>query len=149
MLVVVVFVVALAAFAISAVAGGGAGLVLMPLLRLIVPIGSVPGALSIGTAASSISRIALFRKSIRWDVVRRFMPTALPSAALGAWLLTLLEPVYVELIIGCFLVANLPALFRKSQPESKSKLSFRWLPIIGAPFDALGRLRWLSRASRC
>lgn len=129
-----VFLAALAAFVVSSVSGGGAGLVLVPLLRLVVPIASVPAALSIGTAASSLSRIAAFRKSIRWDVVRRFVPTALPAAAVGAWLLTRFEPAYVELIIACFLLANLPALLRPrpAAAVAATVAPMRRMPLIGA-----------------
>lgn len=133
MIVALVFVVAFLAFIVSAVAGGGAGLVLVPMLRLILPVASIPGALSIGTAASSISRIWLFRSRIRWDVVRRFVPTALPAAALGAWLLTLFQPVYVEFLLGCFLLLNLPALFRKRPADAVDKpLPMHRLPLLGA-----------------
>lgn len=124
---------AFAAFLVSSVAGGGAGLVLVPILRLVVPIEGVPAALSIGTAASSISRIAAFRRAIRRDVVVRFVPTALPAAAAGAWMLSRFEPAYVEFIIGCFLLANLPALFRrKGSLGDVSPMSPGALPLIGA-----------------
>jgi uncharacterized membrane protein YfcA len=127
-----IFVAAFMAFVVSAVAGGGAGLVLVPLLRLILPIASIPAALSIGTAASSLSRIHLFRTSIRWDVVKRFVPTALPAAAFGAWLLTLFEPAYVEFLLGCFLLANLPALFRRNRGVAETPLNLSRLPLLGA-----------------
>lgn len=133
MVIALVFTAAFLAFVVSAVAGGGAGLVLVPLLRLILPVASIPGALSIGTAASSVSRIWLFRTRIRWDVVRRFVPTALPSAALGAWLLTRFEAIYVEFLLGCFLLLNLPALFRRMPvPESESPVPLGRLPLLGA-----------------
>lgn len=133
MVVALVFVAAFLAFLVSAVAGGGAGLVLVPLLRLILPVASIPGALSIGTAASSVSRIWLFRHRIRWDVVRRFVPAALPAAALGAWLLTRFEAVYVEFLLGCFLLLNLPALFRRAPaPGTEAPLPLARLPVLGA-----------------
>ncbi|MEG8039198.1 sulfite exporter TauE/SafE family protein [Sphingomonas sp. LR60] len=133
MIVTIVFVAAVLAFIVSSVAGGGAGLVLVPLLRLILPIASIPGALSIGTAASSMSRIWLFRTRIRWDVVRRFVPTALPAAALGAWLLTRFDAVYVEFLLGCFLLLNLPALFRRMPaPKTEQPLPLHHLPALGA-----------------
>lgn len=133
MIVALVFVAAFLAFIVSAVAGGGAGLVLVPLLRLVLPVASIPGALSIGTAASSVSRIWLFRTHIRWDVVRRFVPTALPAAALGAWLLTQFEAVYVEFLLGCFLLLNLPALFRRGPaPRTEAPLPLGRLPLLGA-----------------
>ncbi|MFV0921702.1 sulfite exporter TauE/SafE family protein [Sphingomonas parapaucimobilis] len=133
MIVGLVFLAAFLAFVVSTVAGGGAGLVLVPLLRLIVPVASIPGALSIGTAASSLSRIWLFRTRIRWDVVRRFLPTALPAAALGAWLLTRFPPVYVEFLLGCFLLLNLPSLFRRIPPPGREPpLTLDRLPWLGA-----------------
>ncbi|MET3726073.1 sulfite exporter TauE/SafE family protein [Sphingomonas trueperi] len=133
MIVALVVISAFLAFVVSAVAGGGAGLVLVPLLRLILPVASIPGALSIGTAASSLSRIWLFWRRIRWDVVRRFVPTAIPAAALGAWLLTRFEPVYVEFLLGCFLLLNLPALFRRPSPAGTERpLSLGRLPLLGA-----------------
>ncbi|MDR6511937.1 putative membrane protein YfcA [Novosphingobium capsulatum] len=135
MIVALVFFCSFLAFVVSAVAGGGAGLVLVPLMRLILPVASIPGALSIGTAVSSLSRIWLFWSRIRWDVVRRFVPTAIPAAALGAWLLTCFEPVYVEFLLGCLLLLNLPALFRRS-PTAEIE---RPLP--------LGRLPWLGAAA--
>ncbi|HMH66584.1 MAG TPA: TSUP family transporter [Pinirhizobacter sp.] len=70
----VVFVAAVAAFLVSAFAGGGAGLILLPMLALVLPAVSVPAALSIGSTLSSVSRLALFRRHIRWDVVRWFLP---------------------------------------------------------------------------
>lgn len=133
MIIVAIFIAAFVAFIISAVAGGGAGLVLVPLLRLILPVAAIPGALSIGTATSSVSRIWLFWRDIRWDVVRRFIPAALPSAALGAWLLTFFAPAYVEFALGCFLVLNLPALFRRSSADVAEKpLQLGRLPMLGA-----------------
>jgi len=128
-IVAIIFLIAVLAFCVSVVAGGGAGLVLVPLLRVLLPVEQVPAALSIGTATGSLARIHAFRRSIRWDVVRWFAPAALPMAAIGAWALSRFEPAYVELLIGIFLIANLPALFRKArveeralQPMSKARL---------------------------
>lgn len=103
----------LLAFLLSAVAGGGAGLLLLPALAFIVPAAQAPAALSIGTATSSVSRLATLRRCIRWDAVRWFAPAALPTAALGAWLLSLLEPIYIQLVLGLFLSTNLVALFSR------------------------------------
>jgi uncharacterized membrane protein YfcA len=117
-MILLIFLIAILAFCVSAVAGGGAGLVLVPLLRLLLPVAQVPAALSIGTATGSLARIHAFRHHIRWDVVRWFAPAALPMAGLGAWALSQFEPAYVELLIGMFLLANLPAIFRRTPPPS-------------------------------
>lgn len=103
----------IAAFAVSTVAGGGAGLMLVPVLALIVPAAEVPAALSLGTATSALGRIVAFRRAIQWDIVRWFVPAALPAVLLGAGLLAAFDPVYVKLLLGLFLVANLPLLFRR------------------------------------
>lgn len=131
MLAAALFVAALAAFMVSAVAGGGAGLVLVPLLRALVPIESVPAALSLGTSASAASRLLALRGAVRWDVVRRFVPAALPAAGIGAWLLTRFPPVYVELLLACFLLGNVPLLFRRTSSPGKP-IGARWLPVLGA-----------------
>jgi len=115
MLIAFLFLLSLVAFAISAVAGGGAGLMLMPVLAMLLPGAQVAAALSVGTVASSLSRIAAFWNAIRWDVVRWFLPAALPAAALGAWALTRFEPVYIKLVLGLFLTANLPMLFLRQR----------------------------------
>lgn len=135
MIAVAIFLVAVAAFCVSAVAGGGAGLVLVPLLRLLLPMEQVPAALSIGTATGSAARIHAFRSAIRWDVVRWFVPAALPTAAMGAWALSRFEPAYVELLIGLFLLANLPAL-----------LSRRTIAVADRPAER-GRLLLLGAAA--
>lgn len=109
---VLLFASALFAFSLSAVCGGGAGLLLLPLLGQVLPGAQVPAALSVGTATSSLSRIIAFRAHVRWDVVARFVPPALPAVWLGAKLLTFVNPLYLELGLGFFLVANLPLLFR-------------------------------------
>ncbi|WP_202944749.1 sulfite exporter TauE/SafE family protein [Beijerinckia indica] len=131
---VVIFIVSLFAFAVSTVSGGGAGLVLIPILGLAVPVAQVPAALSIGTVTSSLSRIAVFRRSIRWDVVRWFVPSALPFSVLGAWVLTRVSPLYLELLLGCFLVSNIVFVFRSSQNKQThtKRLPNSSLVLIGA-----------------
>lgn len=128
----VVFVVALAAFTISAFTGGGAGLVLLPVLALWLPAVGVPAALSIGSTVSSVSRLALFRRHIRWDVVRWFLPTALPGAWLGAWLLALVDLAWLELCLGLYLLASLWTLLAPGRMVSAvSPVTRPALAVIG------------------
>lgn len=130
----VIFVAAIAAFSVSALAGGGAGLVMLPLLGLALPAAQVPAALSIGTAVSSISRLVMFRDAVRWEVVRWFVPAAMPFVFAGAWLLTHVQPHYLRLALGCFLVGNL--LFalrpRRTPPCSPTRPSPASLGMLGA-----------------
>ncbi|WP_250626214.1 sulfite exporter TauE/SafE family protein [Pinirhizobacter soli] len=112
----IVFAAAFAAFVVSAFSGGGAGLLLLPLLALVVPVSSVAATLSIGSTISSVSRIGFFRRHIRWDVVRWFLPTAFPGAWLGAWLLFLVDLAWLQLIMGLYMVANLKLVLRPTVP---------------------------------
>lgn len=115
MMLLIVFIVSFLAFSISAICGGGAGIMLIPVLGQVLSVNQVPAALSIGTFTSSFSRIILFRKSVCLDIVKYFVPAALPAVILGAWLLKYLDLVYLEFVMGIFLVSNIHFLFRKEK----------------------------------
>lgn len=119
--VVLLFILAFLAFSLSALCGGEAGLILIPVLNQFLPISYVPASLSIGTASSSISRIVVFYKNIRWDIVKLFIPASIPAVWLGSWLLQYLNPLYLQLIMGLFLVSNLSELFKKKKEITKTK----------------------------
>lgn len=128
----IVFVCSFLAFSISAISGGGAGLVMMPILSNLLPVSQVPSSISIGTFASSASRIIIFRKNISWKIVRYFLPAALPAVWLGAWLLKFINPFYLEVGMGVFLVINLPFVFKKQLAEvEKPPAPAYLLSIIG------------------
>ena len=123
---------ALLAFSLSAVCGGGAGLLLVPVLGSLLPGAQVPAALAIGTVASSIARIITFWSRIRWDVVVWFVPPALPAVYVGARLLSYINPLYLELLMGLFLMVNLPLVFRSTNyPEEIHPLPKGYLALIG------------------
>lgn len=128
------FIISTVAFAVSAVSGGGAGLIVMPMLGLLLAADHVPAALSIGTAVSSLSRIALFFKAIRWNVVVRLVPLALPSAWGGILLLKHIQPACLDFFLGLFLIGNLPLMLRRRKADNKMSKSggIIWLPVIGA-----------------
>lgn len=113
---VLLFCLSCGAFTISAVAGGGAGLVIMPVLGLLLTASKIPAALSLGTMCSTIGRIATFRHAIDWRVVSCFLPAALPAAALGVFCLRLMPPVYLEMFLGLFLSGNVVLLLRPASP---------------------------------
>ena len=104
----------------------------MPALGVFVPSAQVPAALSIGTFSSSASRIAVFFSKIRWRIVQWFVPAAVPAVLFGALLLRYLNPIYLEVIMGIFLVGNLPALFKKPNESAvAANASHRLLIVIG------------------
>lgn len=129
---ILIFLVAVIAFALSAICGGGASFLLLPLLNWVLPGAQVPAALSIGTATSSISRMAIFYRNIRWDIVIWFVPPALPAVYAGAKLLTMIDPVLLELVLGIFLVINLPFVFKPAIKSQAIPAKGKWiLSLIG------------------
>lgn len=105
---------------------------LIPVLGQLLSVSQVPAALSIGTFSSSASRLMVFRKKIRWNIVVYFVPAALPAVWLGALLLKYVNPVYLEIVIGVFLISNLVFLFRKQELVSHPKKpAVAVLPAIG------------------
>ena len=115
MLYLYLFLAAFLAFSLSAFCGGGAGLLLIPILGYSLPVNQVPAALTLGATTSSFSRIWIFFKAIRWDMAKLFLPTAMVGVVLGVEMLSYLEPMYLELCMSIFLISNLPWLFRKQE----------------------------------
>lgn len=130
--ILIIFIAALLAFSISMICGGGAGLLLIPILGYSLAAAQVPVALTVGTSASSITKISLFYKNIHWQIVKIFLPAAIPGVVIGAWLLSYLNPMYIELCMAVFLISNLPYLFKKSSTDTpKSALPKFWLGFAG------------------
>lgn len=128
-----IFFVALIAFALSMVCGGGAGLLLIPLLGYALPAAQVPAALSVGTSVSSVTKLYMFFRHVNWGIVRHFLPSALVGVLVGAWLLSYLAPMYIELCMAIFLVSNLPYLFKSHSASNNGEhlLSNHFLKLIG------------------
>lgn len=114
------FITTIAAFWISAICGGGASLVLVPLLNWMLPTSVVPFSLTIGTFTSSASRIIVFKKNICWKIFFWFVPFSIPAVLFGAWLIKFINPLYLQFFVGLFLLANIPELFR-TRKEQKAE----------------------------
>lgn len=131
-----VFLAALVAFALSTVSGGGAGLLLLPVLARVLPTSAVPAALTVGTATSTVSKLALFRQHVNWAITRRFVPGAVLGVLLGAYLLKYLNPLYLEVLIGLFLLSNLTMLWRKETDTAEAPVPAGWLKLGALGFMA-------------
>ncbi len=115
------FVATIAAFWMSAICGGGASLILIPILNLLIPSSVVPFSLTIGTFTSSASRIAVFKKHINWKIFLWFVPFSIPAVLLGAYLIKYINPIYLQLVVALFLIANLPQLFLSKKKQEKEE----------------------------
>ncbi len=117
--ILLLFIATIVAFWISAICGGGASLILLPLLNLLLPGSVVPFSLTIGTFTSSASRIVVFKKHIRWGIFLWFVPFSIPAVLLGAWLIKCINPIYLQFFVALFLIANVPELFRTRKQQEK------------------------------
>ncbi|MEC5395062.1 sulfite exporter TauE/SafE family protein [Bergeyella sp. RCAD1439] len=129
---------AVVAFWISAICGGGASLVLIPILNLLLPASVVPFSLTIATFTSSASRIAVFKEHIQWNIFFWFVPFSIPAVLLGAYLIKYVNPIYLQLVVALFLIANIPQLF-----ASKKKQATEEKPYPKAVLGAVGFLAGL------
>lgn len=129
----ILFVGAILAFWISAICGGGASLILIPILNLIIPTSVVPFTLTIGTFTSSASRISAFRKSVHWKIFFWFVPFSIPAVLIGAYLIKYINPIYLQLIVALLLISNVPQLFlTKKEQDQEEKPSPKYiLAIVG------------------
>ncbi|MEI6948082.1 sulfite exporter TauE/SafE family protein [Paraflavisolibacter sp. H34] len=109
------------AFWMSAICGGGASLILLPILNLFLPASVVPFSLTIGSFTSSVSRIAVFKKHIRWKIFFWFVPFSIPAVWTGAYLIKYINPDYLQLVVALFLVGNVPQLFQSKKKEASSQ----------------------------
>ena len=132
----ILFLVTVLAFWMSAISGGGAGLVLIPLLHWLLPSAVVPFALTVGTFTSSATRIAVFKKNIRWSIVRWFVPFALPAVLLGAWLIKYLNPLYLQVLVGIFLIVHVTHLFKTKEQQHRDEKPYSRLVLAIVGFLA-------------
>lgn len=109
----IIFILAIIAFGISAISGGGASLILMPFLGLAMSPLQIPFTLTIGAFISSVSRIITFKQYICWNIVKYYVFPAILTTILGVWLLTFFKPIYLTLLLGLFLISNLPIMITR------------------------------------
>lgn len=115
-----IFMLSICAYGISAISGGGASLIMMPFLGLILSADLIPGSLTIGSLSGAISRIIVFWRHINWNVVKYYVPSSLVSVFFGVWMLSFLNPVYLNLLLGFFLLNNLPMMLFRSRRHDET-----------------------------
>ncbi|MCB9365953.1 MAG: sulfite exporter TauE/SafE family protein [Calditrichaeota bacterium] len=122
---------ALLASTVSGVAGVGGGMVYLPILSEIVGLRLAVPYLSFLLLAGNFSRAYFARKGIDWKVLRAFLITAIPGAALGALGYSFLPAVWIARALGAYLLIYVGLNFLRIQwPKSASLKS---ISAIGAP----------------
>ena len=100
---------ALTAGTIGGLIGFGSSIMLMPALVLAVgPLEAVP-MMAIAGLMANLSRVAVWWREVAWRVAAAFSATAIPAAALGARTFVALDAQKLQLALGLFFLAMIPA----------------------------------------
>ncbi len=123
-----VLAVGLVAGTISGIVGTGSSIMLMPvLIYQYGPKQAVP-IMAIAAVMANLSRILAWWREVDWRACAAYSVTGIPAAALGARTLLVLPSRSVDISIGLFLIAMVPA--RHWLARHRLKLS-RWHLAIG------------------
>lgn len=115
---------------LSTLSGGGASLILMPLIAFTIGVKSVAPIMTLGIAFSSSSRVFLFFKNIDWNLFYWMFPSTIIGSFLGARLFASMSSDYLQLIIGLFLILTVFQFFQKPKEKKESFLkAWHFMPI--------------------
>jgi uncharacterized membrane protein YfcA len=124
-----VLIVGVIAGTLSGVIGTGSSMLLMPVLVILFgPQQAVP-VMAIGAIMGNLGKVLAWWKEIDWRACGAYCLTAVPGAALGVRTLLVLPPRAVELALGVFFVAMIPA--RRWLARRVSKFTLFHLALIG------------------
>lgn len=115
---------------LSTLSGGGASLILMPLIAFTVGVKSVAPIMTLGIAFSSSSRVFLFFKNIDWKLFSWMFPATIVGSYFGARSFAYMSSDYLQLLIGLFLVLTVFQFFQKPKLNKQSTLkAWHFMPI--------------------
>jgi uncharacterized protein len=117
------------AWSISAVAGGGSPIILIPLTSFLLGTKSVAPTITIGMLIGNCQRILMFWKYINWSVSKWYFPGALVGAVLGAYSLSLLYLEWLQLLIGIFLIVTVFSFWMSKKERTFKVKAWQFLPI--------------------
>jgi uncharacterized membrane protein YfcA len=123
----IVAIAALAAFALawlSAVAGFGGGVLLLPVFTALFGLRVAVPVLTLAQLASNGSRVVLNRRELDWSLVRNFAVGAVPFALVGGVLFAYAPLGGLERLLGAFLLVLVAWRRLSPRPPHISKRSF-------------------------
>ena len=106
-IVLVLFIAAFLGWIVSTVAGGGGGMLMIPVITWVANPKAVAPAITLGTLLSSPIRVWLFWRDIDWRIVRWYVPGAVAGAVLGGYVFANIPPQWVKVFAGLFLLSTL------------------------------------------
>lgn len=91
---------------LSTLAGGGAPLILIPLIGSGLGSAAVAPVITIGMLLGHPQRVFLYWRSIRWELMWWYLPGAIIGAALGAFLFTQTKLEWLSILLALFLITS-------------------------------------------
>jgi uncharacterized membrane protein YfcA len=120
----------LVAGTLGGIVGFGSSILLMPALVLVFgPRDAVP-IMAVASIMANASRVAAWWHEIDWRAVAAYSVTAFPAGAAGAATLLVLPTRGVELVLGLFFLAMIPA--RRWMAKRQWRLGLGHLAVLGA-----------------
>ncbi|HYF57855.1 MAG TPA: sulfite exporter TauE/SafE family protein [Burkholderiaceae bacterium] len=115
---------------LGGVVGFGSSVVMMPLLALAFgPKAAVP-MMAVASLMANLSRVAVWWREVDLRAVAAYVVPAVPAAALGARTMLALDARWVELALGAFLIAMVPA--RRALQHRHRRIGRAQLAAVGA-----------------
>lgn len=116
-------------FILSTLTGGGASLLLMPLVALVVGVRSVAPVMAISIGIGSISKALLFWKYIDWKLFVWLFPSTVVGSILGANMFALLSTEYLQLLIGLLLLSTVVQIKKSEKPPRFTVKAWHFAPM--------------------
>lgn len=116
-------------FVLSTLSGGGASLLLMPLVAVVVGVRSVAPVMTISIGMGSISKVALFWKHIDWKLFGWLFPSTIVGSIFGANMFAILSTEYLQLLIGLLLISTVFQFNRKDTPSKFKIKAWHFAPM--------------------
>jgi uncharacterized membrane protein YfcA len=116
---------------ISGITGVGGGMVYLPILIWGVGVKAAVPYLAVLLLVGNVSRAYFARQGIRWPVWRHFAYGAVPGAAVGALLYTVLSAAWIARAVGLYLLAYVALTF--SRADWPKTATLRSIGVVGIP----------------
>jgi len=135
MVYLLVLIVGVPAGVLGGLVGTGSSMLLMPVLVICFgPQQAVP-IMALGAVMGNLGKMAAWWSSIHWRAVAAYAATAAPGAMLGVHTLLVLPAHLVDVSLGLFFIAMVPA--RRALARSSLRLTLLHLALIGGPVGFL------------
>ncbi|MBS9524882.1 sulfite exporter TauE/SafE family protein [Litoribacter ruber] len=135
MQIILVLIGAFIIFILSTLSGGGASLLLMPLVAVVVGVKAVAPVMTISIGMSSTSKVFFFWRDIDWKLFMWLFPSTIIGSIIGARMFAELSSDYLQILIGLLLVSTVMQFKKKDKPSKFRIKAWHFAPMgLGVSF---------------